>query len=118
MDKTKSIFLCTLCALIGGALGYLGFFWTLRQGFYGLVLPGGLLGLGAGIFQSQARWFPFVTTGAAFMLGLVAEWRWAPFEAEPGFRYFMSHLSQLKPVTLIMLGVGAAIAFWVPFRRG
>ena len=40
-------------ALAGGTLGYFAFFWIAAQGLYALVLPGGLLGLGAGIGKSQ-----------------------------------------------------------------
>ena len=35
--------LLTLCgAICGGALGYFAFGWMLNQGFYAMVLPGGL----------------------------------------------------------------------------
>ena len=118
MEKAKSVLLCLGCGAAGGILGYIGFFWLIDQNFYGLVLPGGLLGLGAGMFKSHARWLPFVSAPAAAILGLITEWRWAPFVADPSLGYFVSHLHQLKPITLIMVGVGAVIAFWVPFRRG
>ena len=41
--------LVLLGAVIGGLLGYVVFFWLAHQGFYGLVVPGGLLGIGAGL---------------------------------------------------------------------
>ena len=34
---------------VGGFLGYLGFVWLLKQGFYAVALPGVLLGLFAGL---------------------------------------------------------------------
>lgn len=118
MNRPKSILLCALCAAVGGAIGWAGFVWMVRQGFYSLVLPGGVLGLGAGIFKHQTRWFPMASTAAATVLGLVAEWRSAPFIPNPSFGYFLSHLVALKPVTLVMIAVGSIIAFWVPYRRG
>ena len=42
------------CAVRGGLVGYYGFAWLLRQGFYGLVLPGGLR-LGQVVGQTDAR---------------------------------------------------------------
>ena len=33
-------------AVGGGLVGYFRFLWIARQGFYALVLPGGLLGVG------------------------------------------------------------------------
>jgi hypothetical protein len=53
--KWKSEFLVLLGAAIGGALGYVLFFWIAGQGFYGLALPGGLLGLGAGVFKCRSK---------------------------------------------------------------
>ena len=117
MDKTKSILLSLLGATVGGTLGYFGFRWLISQNLYGLVLPGGLLGLGAGIGKSQTRWLPFVTAPAALMLGLFAEWSWAPFIDDPSLGFFITHLKLLKRITVIMLAVGTVIAFWVPFRR-
>ncbi|HUP78468.1 MAG TPA: hypothetical protein VM260_07860 [Pirellula sp.] len=38
---------------IGGLLGYLVYKWLLGAGFYGLMLPGGLLGMGAGFFKTN-----------------------------------------------------------------
>jgi len=106
-----------LGAVVGGLIGHMLFFWVARQGFYGLVLPGGLLGLGAGIGRGGARWIAVVCGVAALALGLFTEWRFAPFAADPGLGYFLTHLHQLRPLTMAMIAVGAAIGFWVPFRR-
>ncbi|HMP02342.1 MAG TPA: hypothetical protein PKD86_11040 [Gemmatales bacterium] len=104
-------------AAAGGALGYLGFFWILSQGFYALVLPGGLLGLGAGVVRTSSRWLPFLCAAAAVALGLFTEWRYRPFVADPSLGYFVAHLHHLQPVTLLLVALGGAVAFCVPFRR-
>ena len=39
-----------LAAAAGGVVGYFAFIWIARQGFYALMLPGGLAGLGASFF--------------------------------------------------------------------
>jgi hypothetical protein len=50
---------------------------------------------------------------AALGLAIFSEWKFRPFEADQSFSYLLSHLSSLTPVTLLMIGVGAVIAFWV-----
>lgn len=104
-------------AMLGGLVGHIAFGWLVHQGFYGLVLPGGLAGLGAGYSSCRSRWPSVVCGVLALLLGLVTEWRFFPFNADNSFSYFLGHLHQLKPITLLMLAAGTAIGFWVPFRR-
>ena len=104
-------------AVAGGLVGYFSFFWIARQGFYALVLPGGLLGVGASFFAN--RWTALcVTCGLlALVLGVLAEWQFAPFITDGSLGYFVTHIHQLKPITLIMIAAGAFIGFWAPFSR-
>ncbi|QDU89788.1 hypothetical protein Pla175_31830 [Pirellulimonas nuda] len=115
--RWKQDCLVLLGALVGGALGYAGFFWLAGQGFYGLVLPGGLLGCGAGLFQSRSGYLGVVCGVLALGLGLFAEWRFAPFVADGSFGFFLAHWRQLKPITLVMIAVGTLIGFGIPFSR-
>ena len=105
------------CACLGGFLGYLGFVLLLDRGFYALVLPGGLLGLAAGIPRSRSMIVPALCGLLAIGAGLLAEHRYAPFVADPSFGYFVTHAVDLQPVTLLLIGLGGLIGFWVPFRR-
>jgi hypothetical protein len=102
-------------ALAGGILGYWAFFWIAAQGFYGLILPGGLLGLGAGLGKPRALWLPVACGLAATAIGLLAEWRFAPFSKNESLTYFLSHIHELKPITLIMIVAGGFVGFFVPF---
>ena len=104
-------------AAIGGLLGYALFFFIVRQGYYGLILPGGLLGIGAGIFKSKSKYLAVVCGLSALVLGLFTEWRFAPFAKDNSLGYFLSHLTHLKPITLMMIVAGALAGFWIPFRR-
>lgn len=113
----NSAYLVICCGLLGGTLGYLAFAWLLHQGFYGLVLPGGLLGLAAGIPQNRSRAVAIACGGLALVLGLYTEWRFFPFKADGGLGYFLTHLHQLKPVSWLMLGVGTVLGWYVPHRR-
>lgn len=104
-------------AVLGGLVGHFGFRWLVSQGFYGLVLPGGLIGLGAGLTSCRSRWPSVVCGLLALLLSLFTEWRSFPFKADDRFSYFLCHVHDLKPITLLMIAAGTGIGFWVPFRR-
>ena len=109
--------LALLGALVGGVLGYFAFFWIAEQGFYAMILPGGLLGLGAGIVRNRSVLVAIVCGLLAIALGVFTEYRFAPFVADESFPYFLAHVFDLKPVTLVMIATGGLIGFWIPFRR-
>ena len=97
-----------LGATIGGALGYLAFFFMTRQGFYPMVLPGALLGLGCGFLSGTKSTGLGILCGLlAVVLGLVIEWRFAPFRDDRSFSYFITHVQNLRTMTLVMIAVGA-----------
>jgi hypothetical protein len=102
--------------LAGGALGYLAFGWLLRQGFYALALPGVLMGLGAGLSARRSIGLACVCGVLALALSLFAEWKHFPFRKDESFGYFLSHLSDLRPLTMLMIGVGSAGGFWFAWR--
>jgi hypothetical protein len=104
-------------ALAGGVLGYFLFFWILRQGFYGIILPGCLLGFGAGLFPNRSPGACVVCGVLALALGLFTEWRFAPFKQDSSGLFFISHFYELKPITLIMIAAGGFIGFYGPFRH-
>lgn len=113
----RSDLLTVALACVGGLLGYLGFVQLLGQGYYALVLPGGILGLAAGIPRSRSRIVPILCGILAIWAGLLAEHRFAPFVADRSLGFFLTHISDLKPMTLLLIGLGGLIGFWVPFRR-
>jgi hypothetical protein len=109
--------LLVLCgAAAGGALGYFAFFWFADYGFYGLVLPGGLLGIGAGLPKNRSLVVAVLCGMAALALGLLAEWQLSPFIADASLGYFLQNVAHLNPVTWLMIALGAFIGFWGPYR--
>ena len=116
MNFKKDV-LVLLGAVVGGVLGYAGFFWLRRHGFYGLILPGGLLGIGAGVFKTKSRYVSVICGLLALALGFFTEWRRAPFAADESLGYFISHVYKLDSITLFMIALGSLIGFWIPFRR-
>ncbi len=115
--KFKGNLAALIGAALGGTVGYYLFFWITRQGYYGLIIPGALLGIGAGLFKPGGKWVAVVCGIAAVILGLVCEWQFAPYIRDNSFSYFLSHLHQLKPVTMIMIALGGLIGFWSARRK-
>lgn len=103
--------------VLGGLVGYLGFVLLLERGFYALVLPGGLIGLSAGIVKTRGVFVACLSAILAMVAGLIAEHHFAPFTADASLPYFLLHAANLRPVTLAFVGLGGLIGFWVPFRR-
>jgi len=106
-----------LGALAGALAGYVLFFWLAGYGYYGLAFPGGLLGVGAGVFRSQSLLTPLMCALLALAAGTFTEWRYAPFIVDGSLGYFVRHFGDLRPPTVIMIAIGVFAGFWVPFRR-
>ena len=71
----KRSMLALIGAVAGGLVGYFGFLWIARQGFYALVLPGGLLGVGASLSANRST-APCIVCGLlALALGVLAACR-------------------------------------------
>jgi hypothetical protein len=102
-----------LGAVAGGVLGVVAFGWLVKQGFYALALPGVLLGVGCGVFFKRQSLPMAIFCGlAGLALGIFVEWKHRPFVKDSGFAYFLTHLHQLRPFTLLMLALGALGGFW------
>ena len=115
--RFKNEALVLVGAALGGLVGYFAFFWIAQQGFYGLALPGGLLGVGAGVGKTKMKAVSVACGISALLLGFFTEWRFTPFQRDESLGYFVSQVHQLKPITLLMIAAGAGIGFWIPFRR-
>jgi hypothetical protein len=112
-------------AAVGGALGYWGFLWLIERGWLGLILPGALIGLGASVVRNRSIWVAVVCGSAAVLLALFAYHRaivlesliFSPFPKEEGFGQFLLHVGDLPTLTMVLVVVGALVAFWVPFQH-
>lgn len=105
-------------ATAGGGIGYFIFGWLVSQGFYAPAIPGVLLGIGGGFVAKQRNVAVAALGGVmALALGLFAEWRHFPFAADDSLSYFLAHLADLRPLTLIMIGLGGFAGFWFVWHR-
>ena len=81
----------------GGALGYFVFFLLAREGFYGMILPALLSASAAVRFSGcQSNVLGLVCCVLACALGIFTEWRYAPFNADDSFSFFVAHLHDLS----------------------
>ncbi len=105
-------------AAVGGTVGYFAFAWILSQGFYAMILPGAAVGLGFGAStRERSTVYKFVSAILALGLGFFAEWRFFPFVKDGSFTYFVTHVHQLRPVSLLMIALGGVFAFWFGIGR-
>lgn len=114
----SSIALGCVGAALGATLGWLGFAWLVRQGIYAMVLPGAMLGIGAGVMvRHRSVAFSIGCGMASVVLGLFREWRHFPFSTDGSLGYFAGHLHQLTLKTLLLILLGGIVGFYLPFRR-
>src|SRR5580765_8080612 len=90
----KQTLLAIAGGALGGTLGYFIFFELITHGLYGMIIPGGLLGIGAGLARSRSLALPVACGVAALLLGLFTEWRFQPFRADASFTYFLRHVTE------------------------
>jgi hypothetical protein len=97
---------------VGGMVGYFAFFWIARQGFYAIVLPPALIGLGVGLAaRRRSILLASISAAAGLVLGLFIEWQFAPFVVDGSLRYFVTHLHALRPLTLLMIALGTILSY-------
>ncbi|REJ72520.1 MAG: hypothetical protein DWQ34_05305 [Planctomycetota bacterium] len=105
-------------AAVGGAIGHFAFGWFVRQGFYAMILPGATLGAGfSALSRDRATGYGVVCAVLAVGLGLFTEWRFLPFVKDGSFTYFIGHIHELKPVSLLMIGLGGVFGYWFGVGR-
>jgi hypothetical protein len=115
--QIHSFLLGILGGIVGGVVGYFVFFYATRQGLYPMVLPGALVGLGCGAMLGMKSNAMGVVCGlSALAFGLFIEWQLAPFAQDRSLRFFLSHVNQLRSMTLILIVIGALLGF--AFGRG
>ena len=101
----------------GGVLGYFLFMVIVRQGFYAIVLPGALVGIGCGALSGRkSSGLGIVCAVLGLAAGIFAEWRFAPFAEDESLSFFLTHFHRNSGVTLVLIAIGAVCAFY--FGRG
>jgi len=100
--------------VLGGAIGFFVVRWLARQGMYGMMIPGAMIGLGAALTaRGRSVVLGVICALAAVALAIFIEWALFPFVKDKSLSFFLEHLHLLRPMTMIMIGLGAAFAFWL-----
>ena len=100
-------------AAMGGALGHFLFIVIYHQGFYAMILPGALLGMGCGLLSGRRSiGLGIVCALLALGLGLWTEWKYFPFKADGSFLYFLKNIQKLNAITLIMIALRGFAGYW------
>ena len=109
-----------LGAAVGGAAAYFVTGWIVQQGFYAMALPGFGVGLGAGLLVTKRCVGVAIVCGVlALALGLFTEWKNFPWpRPHESFGYFLRHLGDLRPLTQILIGLGAVAGYWFALGAG
>ncbi len=103
---------------VGGVAGFYLFQWLVSQGFYGLAIPGAVMGLACGYASRIYSPVLAVACGvSALGLTIFSEWKTFPFTDDESFVYFLAHLHQLKGLTLIMIALGVVFGAWFGLGR-
>jgi hypothetical protein len=101
-------------AVAGGVLGYYTFRWIYDHGFYGMMIPGALLGLGCGILApGRSHLRGLLCAVAAVALSLFTEWKTRPFIKDGSLDFFLKNIPSLNPMALVMIVAGAFFAYWL-----
>jgi len=104
-------------AVVGGVAGYFLFWFLLKNNLYSSMIPGALLGIGAGLAARGKSPILGILCGiAAIPLAIWSEWMLLPFIQDNSLTFFVSNLHQLPPLHLLMMALGAAAAWW--FGKG
>jgi hypothetical protein len=114
-DRTRIVsnVLGLIGAAAGGTLGFFLFGWAVKQGFYAMIVPGALLGLGCAVLARHPSRIRGAVCGVAgLLLGFYTEWSFFPFDADDRLSYFSTHVHQLTPLSLLMIGLGGLSAYW------
>jgi hypothetical protein len=100
--------------VVGGVCGFFVFQWLARQGMYGMMIPGALIGMGAGLAaRGRSVVLGVLCAIGAMGLSIYAEWAVRPFLVDKSLGFFVTHLHQLSAMTMIMMGLGAVFAYWL-----
>lgn len=105
-------------SIVGACLGYYLLQILAQQGFYAIVLPGALTGLGCGyLSRHKSIQLGILCAIVGAIAGILSEWKIAPFIKDDGLGYFLLHLHQVRPFSLFLIVVGSLMAFWFGLGR-
>ena len=116
INRTPNNLLALALGVVGGVAGYVVFWWLAERGYYGLILPGGLIGISAGFVRHRSNFVALACGVLGLAAGVWTEFRYAPFLQDGSLSFFLTHIPDLRHVSLIMIAAGAVIGCWGPMK--
>ena len=105
-----------LGAIAGGIAGYFVFLWLARTyGALGFAIPGVGVAIGTGFFRCPSKLLAGLIGLGALFAGLYSSW--ILLRARGSFGSFLRNVLDLPSYQLILIFLGAVIAFWIAVRR-
>ena len=100
-------------AAVGGVAGCYIYWWIFDQGFIGGMIPGAFVGLGCSLLARHISIVRGVACGVGgLFLGFYADWS-TNKRPLPPFLDYLKDVKNVNQVYLLMILLGAAIAFWL-----
>ena len=101
-------------AIAGAIAGWYLLRWLLSFGLLGLVIPGAFVGFGFGLASRRSMPLAGVFCGiVALIFGLYCDHATNVNGADDTFVRYLGSLSTVNPINLIMIAVGAVVAYWL-----
>ncbi len=105
-------------AIVGVAAGAVVTKLGLQAGVYALIAVGPLAGYGARLAARKGDVILGTMAAAIAAVGaLWTEWWLRPFIVDNSLSYFVAHLASVQPFDLLVVLVGATVAFFLAWRR-
>ena len=99
-------------AALGGVAGFYLYCWIVSKGYIGGMIPGAFLGLGCSLLARHQSYARGVVCGiAGLVLGFFADWY--TNDTTKTFLEYLQDLKRVNQVYMLMILLGAAIAFWI-----
>ena len=98
-------------AIVGGIAGYLLFWLLARGGMLGYMIPGALLGVGAG-WAARGKSQVLGVLCAVLAIGLTLFTAWHIAFQQVTFPEFLSSLHKLPLSRQVLMGLGVVFAYW------
>jgi hypothetical protein len=99
-------------AVAGGIAGYFLFWVLARSGMLGYMIPGALLGLGAG-YAARGRSPVLGVICAVLAVGLTLFAAWHVAFQQFTFPEFLGRLHQLPISRIVLMSLGVVMAYWL-----
>jgi uncharacterized membrane protein (Fun14 family) len=99
-------------AIAGGIAGYFVFWLLTRSNLYGFMIPGAVLGIGAGwAARRRSQTLAIICGVLAIGLTLFAVWH-VMYSKNHTFLDFLSKLHTHSPMRIVMMVLGPIMAYW------